>query len=349
MPVQNTLMPNRAFNKLTQQELEEKKAKHLCSYCDQRYAHGHKCSGQFYSLEVIREGLVMKEDKDIQLIRKRVMSIYTTSLIDEPPLISLNALIGENSYRTMRVRAYVRKNMVNALVDYGSTHNFLDLNTVKKLGCKLRKICPLEVSVANRHVMSTLYECKGFFCDFQGVTYTVDVMILPLKGCEMTEGFHSTNLKAVLAEFDSVFDVPKELPPKRTHAHRIPLVPNTPLVNTWPYKQALSQKDAVQLMVKELFESGQLNKAIMKDKFPILVVEELNDELGDSKFFSKLNLRSGYHQMRMEESDVYKTAFVTYEGHYEFLVMSFGLIYAPSTFKSLMNSVFKEFLRKLVL
>nr|GEX88385.1 hypothetical protein [Tanacetum cinerariifolium] len=348
MHVQNTLMPNRAFNKLTQQELEGKKAKHLCSYCDQRafnkltqqelegkkakhlcsysdqrYVHGHKCSGQFYSLEVIREGLVMKEDKDIQLIGKRVMSIYTTSLIDEPPLISLNALTGENSYRTMRVRAYVRKNMVNALVDCGSTHNFLDLNTVKKLGCKLRKICPL----------------KGFFYDFQGVTYTVDVMILPLKGCEMvlriqwlstlrwirhdfrnlvieytynnkkTEGFHSINLKAVLAEFDSVFDVPKELPPKRTHAHRIPLVPNTPLVNTWPYKQALSQKDAVQLMVKELLESGQLNKALIKDKFPILVVEELNDELGDSKFFSKLDLRSGYHQIRMEESDVYKIAF----------------------------------------
>nr|GEY22863.1 retrotransposable element Tf2 [Tanacetum cinerariifolium] len=248
MLVQNTHMPNRAFNKLTQQELEGKKAKHLCSYCDQR---------------------------------KGVMSTYTTSLIDEPPLISLNALTGENSYRTIRVRAYVRKNMVNTLVDCESTHNFLDLNIVKKLGCKLWKICPLEVSVANRHVMSTLYECKGFFCEFQGVTYTADVMILPLKGCEMAD----------LAEFDSAFDLPKELPPKRTYAHRIPLVPNTPLVNIRPYKHPPKQKDAIELMVKELLESGQLNKAIMKDKFPILVVEELNDEPGDSKFFSKLDLR----------------------------------------------------------
>ncbi|GKB34094.1 hypothetical protein Tco_0879036 [Tanacetum coccineum] len=108
----NTPMPNRPFKKLTQQELEDKRAKHLCFNCDQKYTPGHKCSGQLYSLEVIGDGLDVGEDEEMQLTKEGVMSTYTTSLLDEPPLISLNALTDENSYRTMRVRAYVRKNVV---------------------------------------------------------------------------------------------------------------------------------------------------------------------------------------------------------------------------------------------
>ncbi|GKE19541.1 reverse transcriptase [Tanacetum coccineum] len=88
----------------------------------------------------------------------------------------------------MRVRAYVRKNVVHTLVDCRSTYNFLDWNTARKLWCKLKKICPLEVSVENGHVMSSWYECKDVSWEFQGVTYTTDVMILPLRGCEMVLG-----------------------------------------------------------------------------------------------------------------------------------------------------------------
>ena len=184
----------------------------------------------------------------------------------------------------------------------------------------------------------------------------------------------------IIKEFPDVFpDDISGLPPDREVEFTIDLILETEPISIPPYRMAPAELRELKAQLEDLLSKGfirssispwgapvlfvkkkdgslrlcidyrQLNRVTIRNQYPLPRIDELFDQLQGSRVYSKIDLRSGYHQLRVQESDVPKTTFRTRYGHYEFLVMRFGLTNAPAAFMDLMNRVFQPYLDRFVI
>ncbi|GJS42410.1 ty3-gypsy retrotransposon protein [Tanacetum coccineum] len=292
-----------------------------------RWTRGHKCPGKF---------LLLMTDNDEDTGEE--VTVAEEESIESGDISILNSLVGHGSPRSLQLWGKIGDTMEHILIDNGSTHNFIRPDVVERLRDEEGH------GVANNSTSSRHPE-----------------------------------IEQPLIRYDSLFQVPTCLPPNHAIDHRIHLLPNTKPVNVRPYRYPHYQKGEMEKLVTEMLGQGiirfshspflspvllvkkkdgsyrfcvdyrALNAMMVKDKFLFPTADEMFDGLGGASIFTKLDLRAGYHQIRVHERDVYKTAFCTHDGHYEFLVMPFGLTNAPSTFQVTMNRLFFPYLRKFVI
>ncbi|GJU53978.1 reverse transcriptase [Tanacetum coccineum] len=176
----------------------------------------------------------------------------------------------------------------------------------------------LRMKKISLHRMQALLEQDGVY----GV-YEIYHLPLEADGGDtslLAASSQRPELDQLLGRFNDLFQVPNSLPPHRSINHRIHLLPDTKPVNS-PFSSPVLLVKKKDGSYRFCVDYRALNAVTIKDKFPIPTADEMFDELGGATIFTKLDLRAGYHQIRVHESDVYKTAFRTHDGHYEFLVI----------------------------
>ncbi|XP_062100900.1 uncharacterized protein LOC133806828 [Humulus lupulus] len=435
---------------LSEAKIQEKKRRGVCFKCDGRWTRGHECSQAEVQVILIQDDAM--EDSATDPLGA-ALGVTESAGDAEAQLVevSLNAVVGLTSPKTMKILGSILGHEVVVLVDSGATHNFITTELAQKLALPVSETETYGAQMGSGNAVKGAGVCRSVHLQLQGIEIVEDFPPLQLGSTDVILGvqwletlgetthhwkehtmklrvrgqpivlhgdplLHKTcislkqmirllqnekhgmwvklgctevsqlfavyaeGVKQVLQRFRNVFDTPSSLPPpQRRHDHAIILQPDAAPVSIRPYRYPHGIKDEVEKLVQEMLRTGviqpstspfsspillvkkkdggwrfcvdyrALNRATVPDKFPIPVIDELIDELHGAQVFSKLDLRSGFHQIRVRQEDIHKTAFRTHEGHYEFVVMPFGLTNAPATFQSQMNDIFRPHLRKRVL
>lgn len=245
----------------------------------------------------------------------------------------------------------------------------------------LEKHSPMKIHWAHKWLQLPykfgMVQMQGILPEVPGKSVLQLLVDQLVTQCAVTD--MPSEVQSLVDDFADLFEPPSQLPPSRACDHTIPLVPGAGPVYSRPYRFTPSVKDEIEKQVKEMLNSGliqkssilfassvllvkkkdqswcfcvdyrQLNSITQKSKYPVPLIDDLLDELGQASWFSKLDLRSGFHQILLQPREEFKTAFQTHFGQYKFRVMPFGLTGAPGTFPETMNSTLAPLLHKFVL
>lgn len=183
------LAGRRPFKKLSKTEMDEKRAKGLCFWCDEKFGMGHKCANkQFFKLEVWDDNINEDGEEEVEALDEG--GIDEEGCGGNLAHISFNAMtsMAVPTFRTMRITGHVGKQTINIFIDCGSSHNFIHPSVIQKLGLKVQRVKPLTVEVADGNKLTTNELCSNFKWKMQGQEFKTELLVLPVGGCEVVLG-----------------------------------------------------------------------------------------------------------------------------------------------------------------
>ncbi|XP_074346537.1 uncharacterized protein LOC141685327 [Apium graveolens] len=308
--------PPEISRRLTLAEINERKLKGLCFHCDKKFEPGHDCRKKKIYIMVGDEGEDCKSDgKDLAVVWEED-NTQNNAEGEEIAKISLHAMTGSVGSCTIKLKGQIKGKTITILVDMANGQ---------------RMQCATEINRVSWTMSDHAFHCK--------------MNVIPLGGYDLILG-----VKWMATVSPVTFDYQQNNILINWQGERLQLQQFVK-----DLRCPIAHKEEIEKITRELLAAGVIrNNSLL---LPLqsywsekrIALGELLAELKCSRVFTKLDLRSGYHQIRVKETDIFKTAFKTQQGHFEFMVMPFGLTNAPASFQALMNDVFSAFLRKFVL
>ncbi|GJY00987.1 putative reverse transcriptase domain-containing protein [Tanacetum coccineum] len=311
-----------------------KKPMILCYNCNQL---GHKSNEWPYSKAINAKPLKsIKEEK-----------VEKTGI---PPPMAQAYMMATEEDKVVRdvVTGTILVNSIPArvLYDSGASITFVSFEFSKNISTPPNKLSfPLEVEIVGNEIVVVSKVYRYVEIEIDDSVFKIDLIHIVLGAFDIVIDMDCLDRLYVFLEDLS------GIPPERQVEFQIDLIPRaTPIAKTL-YHLAPSEMKEIMSQLQELLDKDyrELNKVMMKNVYPLPRIDDLFDQLQGARWFSKIDLRSGYHQLKVREEDIPKTAFRKRYGHYELVVMPFGLTNASAIFMDLMNRVCRPMLDKSVI
>ncbi|XP_039040644.1 uncharacterized protein LOC120178969 [Hibiscus syriacus] len=317
VPTKPTSVPNPK-----QSLMDYRRQNNLCFKCGEKYLPGHQCKTR-------QLNMISEEMETFTLENCPTDPEHLQQQEDENLEISMNAITGCIGHNTLRIHGTIQGRPLNILIDSGSTHSFLTPKWAYT-GIQINTPYPLAITVANGQQLFSSARCNKVEWKMQGHTFLHDFRLLKLGGSDMILGVDWMRLfSPILMDFNNMtlsFD---------HHGEKICIQRQQPSTE-------LQQISGATLLKMSAWDSDILGHVHVLEQYSIIFTEptglprpyrfphnqkvevekqiakDLLDELHGASYFSKIDLRSGYWQIRIRPEDIYKTVFITHQGHYEF-------------------------------